>query len=94
MPLVKGGKLLDDRYPEHTLSSFWYYMESLRCCPVMQSFLLRFFRESMFLHPCALYSEPFLSPKIDKSPETMSLCVFNVRPEAWKALNISGGSIK
>ena len=34
--LDRGENLLENRYPDQPMSSFWYYMESLRCCPVMK----------------------------------------------------------
>ena len=43
----------------------------------------------MCLAPCAPYSDPFFSPRRDEGPETMSLCVFDGRPEACKELHRS-----
>ena len=63
MHLVRGKKLLENRYPDQPMSSLWASIESLRCCPVMQLIFPRFIRASMCLHPCVLYSEPFFSPK-------------------------------
>ena len=80
--LVRGEKLLDNRYPEQPMSSLWSSIESLRCCPVVQSLFPRCIRASMCLHPCVPYSEPFFSPRSVEGPETMSLFLFDGRPEA------------
>ena len=50
-------------------------------------------RASMFFHPCVPYSEWFFSPRREEGPETVYLCVFGVRPRAWRALQNAGDSI-
>ena len=50
--LVRGWKLLYNRVPENHMSSLWYYVESLRCCSLMQSLFPRFIRGGMCFHPC------------------------------------------
>ena len=50
--LVIGGKLLENIYPDQPMSSFWDYMNSLRCFHVMQLLLPRFIRSSINLCPC------------------------------------------
>ena len=52
----------------------------------------RFIRESMCLHPCAPYSETFFSPRSEEGNETMYLCIFDVRTEAWRSLHNAGDS--
>ena len=56
----------------------------------MQSLLPRFIRDSMCLHPCVPYSEPFFSPRREEGNDTIYLCVFDGSPEACRALNRSG----
>ena len=50
--LERGYKLLVNIDHEHPISIFCASIESLRCCPVMQSLFLRFIRASMCLDPC------------------------------------------
>ena len=52
--LVSGEKLLENRYPDQPVPSFWYSMESLRCCPVMQSLFPGFIGVIKYLCPCVL----------------------------------------
>ena len=49
--LSRGERLLYNRDPDHHMSSLWDYIESLRCCPMMQSLLPRFLRAVICLDP-------------------------------------------
>ena len=50
--LERGGELLVNSDPEQPMSSLFASIESLMCCPVMQSIFPRFIRASIRLAPC------------------------------------------
>ena len=75
------------------MSCLWGFIESLRCCPVVQLFLPRFIRASMCSNPCVPYSDPFLGPRSEEGHENMSLFVFSGKPETWRAPHNATDSI-
>ena len=91
--LSRGERLLYNRDPDHHMSSLWDYIESLRCCLVIQSLFQIFVRSRMCLAPCLPWSDPFLKPMKSEGPDTMSLWVFYGKPEAWRDVQIAVDSM-
>ena len=79
--------------PWQPISSLCASIDSLRCCPVMQSIFLRLIRSIICLAPCVPYRDSIFSPRRDEGTETMYICVFDGGNDACRELHRARDSI-
>ena len=79
--------------PDHPTSGFVLSSEALSCLPVIESVFPKFIRAIMCFRPWVLYIVLLLSPKYSSGPETISLCILEGSPYAFRAEQSSGDSI-